>query len=113
MEKLVVDCSTGEQTVVPLTAEEEAQRQADEHAAALRPPPPDVPGFLIATMTALGKPRGREILAAYPDVHMALREPFNYAIALAGIDEALADLFLTQAEYDTIMAEWDAHHLPR
>jgi DNA-binding NarL/FixJ family response regulator len=27
--KLVVDCSTGEQTIVPLTAEEIAQREAD------------------------------------------------------------------------------------
>jgi hypothetical protein len=27
--KIVVDCSTGEQTIVPLTAEEIAQREAD------------------------------------------------------------------------------------
>jgi len=32
--KLVVDCSTGEQTVVPLTAEEIAQREADAAAFA-------------------------------------------------------------------------------
>lgn len=32
--KLVVDCSTGEQTVVPLTAEEIAQREADAAAYA-------------------------------------------------------------------------------
>lgn len=32
--KLVVDCSTGEQTVVPLTAEELAQREADAAAYA-------------------------------------------------------------------------------
>ena len=30
--KLVVDCSTGEQTIVPLTAEEIAQREADRLA---------------------------------------------------------------------------------
>jgi hypothetical protein len=30
--KLVVDCSTGEQTVVPLTAEELAQRETDRLA---------------------------------------------------------------------------------
>jgi hypothetical protein len=30
--KLVVDCSTGEQTVVPLTAEEIAQRETDRLA---------------------------------------------------------------------------------
>jgi predicted Fe-Mo cluster-binding NifX family protein len=32
--KVIVDCSTGEQTVVPLTAEEIAQREADALAAA-------------------------------------------------------------------------------
>jgi len=32
--KLVVDCSTGEQTIVPLTAEELAQREADAIAYA-------------------------------------------------------------------------------
>lgn len=32
--KIVVDCSTGEQTTVPLTAEEIAQREADAAAYA-------------------------------------------------------------------------------
>ena len=32
--KLVVDCSTGEQTIVPLTAEEISQREADAAAFA-------------------------------------------------------------------------------
>jgi hypothetical protein len=32
--KVVVDCSTGEQTIVPLTAEEIAQREADAAAYA-------------------------------------------------------------------------------
>ena len=32
--KLVVDCTTGEQTIVPLTAEELAQREADAQAFA-------------------------------------------------------------------------------
>lgn len=32
--KVVVDCSTGEQTVIPLTAEEIAQREADAAAFA-------------------------------------------------------------------------------
>jgi len=32
--KIVVDCSTGQQTVVPLTAEEIAQREADAAAFA-------------------------------------------------------------------------------
>lgn len=32
--KLIVDCSTGEQTIVPLTAEEIAQREADAAAYA-------------------------------------------------------------------------------
>ncbi len=32
--KIVVDCSTGEQTIVPLTADEIAQREADAAAFA-------------------------------------------------------------------------------
>ena len=32
--KVVVDCSTGEQQIIPLTAEEIAQREADALAAA-------------------------------------------------------------------------------
>ena len=74
--------------------------------------PPDVPAFLIAVMGALGKPRGREILSAYPDIHMALREPYNYTIARQGIAEALTDGFLTQTEHGTIMGQWDDHNLP-
>jgi len=34
LSKVVVDCSTGEQTIVPLTAEEIAQREADAAAFA-------------------------------------------------------------------------------
>ena len=34
MDKVIVDCSTGEQTVVPMTAEEIAQAQADAEAFA-------------------------------------------------------------------------------
>jgi hypothetical protein len=34
LQKIVVDCSTGEQTVVPLTAEEIAQRETDAAAYA-------------------------------------------------------------------------------
>lgn len=34
MEKIIVDCSTGESTVVPLTPEEIAQMEADAQAAA-------------------------------------------------------------------------------
>lgn len=34
LQKIVVDCSTGEQTIVPLTAEEIAQREIDAQAYA-------------------------------------------------------------------------------
>jgi hypothetical protein len=34
LNKIVVDCSTGEQTIVPLTAEEIAQRETDAQAYA-------------------------------------------------------------------------------
>jgi len=35
MEKVIVNCLTGEQTIVPLTAEEIAQREADAAAFAV------------------------------------------------------------------------------
>jgi len=35
MEKVIVDCSTGETTIVPLTAEEIAQAEADKAQAEL------------------------------------------------------------------------------
>lgn len=34
LNKIIVDCSTGEQTIVPLTAEEIAQRELDAQAYA-------------------------------------------------------------------------------
>jgi hypothetical protein len=34
LQKIIVDCSTGEQTIVPLTAEEIAQRETDAAAYA-------------------------------------------------------------------------------
>jgi hypothetical protein len=34
LNKIVVDCATGQQTIVPLTAEEIAQREADAQAFA-------------------------------------------------------------------------------
>jgi hypothetical protein len=42
MERIVVDVMTGEQTIVPLTAEEIAEVQAQ---AALQPPPPAPPSL--------------------------------------------------------------------
>ena len=33
--KVIIDCSTGEQTVIPLTAEEIAQRETDAEAFAI------------------------------------------------------------------------------
>lgn len=36
MEKVIVDCSTGQTTIVPLTPEEIAQREADAAAYAAR-----------------------------------------------------------------------------
>jgi len=34
LQKIIIDCSTGEETIVPLTAEEIAQREADAAAYA-------------------------------------------------------------------------------
>lgn len=50
--KIVVDCSTGEQTVVPLTAEEIAQREADAAAYATRKAEEEAEAAAIATAKA-------------------------------------------------------------
>lgn len=48
--KIVVDCSTGEQTVVPLTAEEIAQREADAQAYATQKAIEDAAAEALATL---------------------------------------------------------------
>jgi len=50
--KIVVDCSTGEQTVVPLTAEEIAQREADAAAYATQKAAEEAEAAAIATAKA-------------------------------------------------------------
>lgn len=50
--KIVVDCSTGEQTVVPLTAEEIAQRETDAQAYAEQVAAQEAEAAAIATAKA-------------------------------------------------------------
>jgi hypothetical protein len=53
--KIVVDCSTGEQTIVPLTAEEIAQRQADAATFARAEAEHIVAAEALATLKASAK----------------------------------------------------------
>ena len=53
--KIVVDCSTGEQTVVPLTAEEIAQREADAAAFAAQKAADDAAAEAKAALKASAK----------------------------------------------------------
>jgi hypothetical protein len=53
--KIVVDCSTGEQTIVPLTAEEIAQREADAVAYAAQKAIEDAAAEALATLKASAK----------------------------------------------------------
>jgi hypothetical protein len=53
--KLIVDCSTGEQTIVPLTAEEIAQREADALAYAAQKAIEDAAAEALATLKASAK----------------------------------------------------------
>lgn len=52
--KIVVDCATGEETVVPLTAEEQAELDARE-SVPLPEPVPSAEGRLADLLTALAK----------------------------------------------------------
>lgn len=60
--KVIVDCSTGESTIVPLTAEEIAQREADRLAweaqeaerQALEAAKAEAEASAVAKLTALG-----------------------------------------------------------
>lgn len=53
--KIVVDCSTGEQTIVPLTAEEIAQRETDAQAWAAQKAIDDAAVEALATLKASAK----------------------------------------------------------
>jgi hypothetical protein len=53
--KIVVDCSTGEQIVVPLTAEEIAQREADAAAFAQQKAIQDAAAEALAALKASAK----------------------------------------------------------
>jgi len=53
--KIIVDCSTGEQTIVPLTAEEIAQREADAVAYAAQKAIEDAAAEALATIKASAK----------------------------------------------------------
>jgi hypothetical protein len=55
LNKIVVDCSTGEQTIVPLTAEEIAQREADAVAYAAQKAIEDAAAEALATLKASAK----------------------------------------------------------
>jgi hypothetical protein len=52
LQKIVVDCSTGEQTIVPLTAEEIAQRETDAAAYAAQKAIEDAEEAVKATAKA-------------------------------------------------------------
>ena len=53
--KVIVDCSTGEQTVVPLTAEEIAQREADAAAFAAQKAAEEEAAAALAALKASAK----------------------------------------------------------
>jgi hypothetical protein len=53
--KVVVDCSTGESSVVPLSAEEIAQREADAAAYAEQKAAADAAAEALATLKASAK----------------------------------------------------------
>ena len=53
--KIVVDCSTGEQTIVPLTAEEIAQRELDAAAYAEAEAEREAAAEALATLKASAK----------------------------------------------------------
>lgn len=55
LNKIVVDCSTGEQTIVPLTTEEIAQREADALAYAEQKAIEEAAAEALATLKASAK----------------------------------------------------------
>jgi len=55
LNKIVVDCSTGEQTIVPLTDEEIAQREADAQAYLAQKAIEDAAAEALATLKASAK----------------------------------------------------------
>ena len=71
MEKVIVDCSTGEQTVVPLTAEEIAQAEADAAAFAAQKQAEEEAASAKAALKASAKAKliaGQPLTAEEADV---------------------------------------------
>jgi ribosomal protein S11 len=53
--KIIIDCSTGEESIVPLTSEELAQREADATAYAAQKAAEDAAAEALATLKASAK----------------------------------------------------------
>jgi hypothetical protein len=69
--KVVVNCATGEQSVVPLTAEEIAQREADAAAFAAEQAAREAAAAALATLKASAKAKliaGEPLTAEEADV---------------------------------------------
>jgi hypothetical protein len=69
--KVVVNCATGEQSVVPLTAEEIAQREADAAAFAAEQAAREAAAEALATLKASAKAKliaGEPLTAEEADV---------------------------------------------
>lgn len=79
----------------------------------LAPLGPDVQGFYGAVAVLLGGyARLASIDKAYPGIDRAIRE-LAWPLALAGIDQALADEEINESEYALIQAAWDTYRLVR
>lgn len=97
-------------------AEYEAIRvEIETHNAAL---PADEPvsapspgGLLEAVFTAFGKDAARAMARQYPDVTIAIDRQ-RWDLVYEAVDDMLADAFITQAQYDSLLALMAQHGVP-
>lgn len=73
--------------------------------------PVNTTGFLLATMEALGKKRGREVMRDYADITLGIQRQ-NFEVAWDGINDARQDEAITDDEHSTIVGLWEEYNLP-
>jgi hypothetical protein len=88
----------------------DAQTRAIAEAPA-PPAPPDVNGFLLAAMAALGLARGNALLAAWPTFTVALGAG-NWGVARLVIDAATTAETVTAEERTTLLALLEQYGIP-
>lgn len=74
-------------------------------------PAPDFQGFLLGAFQEIGHNRTRDVLREYPELNIAASRE-NATVLRNAFEQALADEFLSQQEYDMLQSLMEQYHIP-